>query len=733
MPGFDNFLHNKTPKFLVFCLVNAISLTACSDGPWNNPYPPAGQDRNILYSSFDQRPNHLDPAQSYSSNEIEFTAQIYEPPLEYHYLKRPYTLIPLTAEQVPVPVFYNNKDQRVAENAPADSISYSLYNINIKPGIQYQPHPAFARDNAGNYLYHALTTAELEDKNELKHFTQSGSRELTADDYVYQIKRLAHPKIHSPILGLMSEYIDGLGEFSKRLGAEYDKRKQLADESLYLDLRDFEFPGVTVIDRYTYQIRIKGKYPQMVYWLAMPFFAPVPWEADRFYTQPGMKENNVTLDWYPVGTGPYMLSVNNPNREMILERNPNFHGQVYPSEGEELDKAAGLLADAGQAIPFIEKAIYKLEKESIPYWNKFLQGYYDTSGISSDSFDQAVKVGAEGDARLTPEMQAKGIRLATSIGTSTYYLGFNMLDETVGGNSERARKLRQALSIAIDYEEYISIFLNGRGISAQGPIPPGIFGYVEGEKSINPYVYNWRNDKPRRKSIDDARQLMKEAGYAEGIDPATGKSLILYFDLPSSGGPGAKAYLDWMRKQFDKLDIQLVFRNTDYNRFQEKMLKGDAQIYRWGWNADYPDPENFFFLLYGPNAKAVFQGENASNYQNAEFDALFDKMKNMSNGPARQQTIDRMVEMVRRDSPWIWGLHPKGFALFHQWYSNAKPNQIANNTLKYKKVDSAIRNEKRLAWNSPVLWPVVLLTLVFIVSLVPAVLTFRKREKMAIK
>ena len=104
-----------------------------------------------------------------------------------------------------------------------------------------------------------------------------------------------------------------------------------------------------MVDRYTYRVKLKGKYPQFVYWLAMPFFAPVPEEAERFFAQPGMAEKNLTLDWYPVGTGPYMLTINDPNRQMVLERNPNFKGEVYPSEGEPGDAQKGLLADAGKA------------------------------------------------------------------------------------------------------------------------------------------------------------------------------------------------------------------------------------------------------------------------------------------------------------------------------------------------------------------------------------------------
>ncbi len=266
------------------------------------------------------------------------------------------------------------------------------------------------------------------------------------------------------------------------------------------------------MDDYTYRIKIKGKYPQFMYWLAMPFFSPIPWEADRFYAQAGLTKKNITLDWYPIGTGPYMLTENDPNRIMVLERNPNFKGEFYPSEGMPDDVEKGLLEDAGKPLPFIDKIIFSREKESIPRWNKFLQGYYDASGIGSDSFDQAVQVTGQGEATVTEAMTAQGIRLETAVAPSTYYIGFNMLDPVVGGRTEQekesARKLRQAISIAVDYEEYVSIFANGRGIPAQSPIPPGITGYREGKEGVNPIVYKWQDGKVQRRSIEEAKQVV---------------------------------------------------------------------------------------------------------------------------------------------------------------------------------------------------------------------------------
>lgn len=719
-------LFNKPGRLALICLLTLI-LGACGS-PWNNPYPVADEGANTLYRSFSERPKHLDPVRSYSANEYTFIGQIYEPPLQYQYLKRPYVLVPLTLEKVPEPVFINAAGEVIGPDAPAEQVAFSEYLLEIRRGIRYQPHPALARDEKGDYLYHELSPERIARANTLADFPRTGDREVLAEDYAYQIKRLAFPRLHSPIAGVMQDFIVGFEALSKELQqADEARREATGLKRPYLDLRDFHCEGVRVLDSHRLSIRLKGKYPQFVYWMAMPFFAPMPWEADRFYSQPGLVKRNISLDWYPIGSGPYMLTENNPNLRMVLERNPNFHGETYPAEGDPGDAEAGLLADAGKPMPFIDRAVYNLERENIPYWSKFLQGYYDISGVSSDSFDQAVQFNTQGEAGLTQEMRDKGIGLVTAVQTSIFYFGFNMLDPVVGGDSERARLLRRAISIAVDFEEFISIFLNGRGVAAQGPIAPGIFGHREGRDGMNPYVYDWVNGKPRRKSIEEARRLMAEAGYPGGRDAKTGKPLTLYYDTVASG-PDDKARLNWVRKQIDKLGAELVLRATDYNRFQDKMRKGTGQMYMWGWNADYPDPENFLFLLHGPNGKVEHKGQNASNYNNPEFDALFDRMKNMYNSPQRQEIIDRMVEILRRDTPWSFGFYPMGLSLTHAWYGNVKPNLMANNTLKYKRLDPELRAQRRADWNQPVVWPVWLALSLLVISAIPAYVGYRRRE-----
>jgi ABC-type transport system substrate-binding protein len=683
----------------------AAMLVGCAE-VWNDPYPASDRGANVLYSSFIERPKHLDPVQSYTENEAIFTQQIYEPPLQYHYLKRPYALVPLAALEVP-------------QAEEVERGRYTVYTIRIRPGIRYQPHPAFV---AANQSLASERIAGLASPYQLPLAT----RELTADDYIYEIKRLASPRLHSPIFGLMAEYIVGLQELSERL-KKFDTRK-----NEWLDLRKHRLEGVQKVDEHTYRIRIKGRYPQFAYWLAMPFFAPVPWEAEKFFEQPGMAEKNFSLDWWPVGTGPYLLTENNPNARMQLVRNPNFRGEPYPAQGEPGDAQAGLLADAGKPMPFVDRVVFTREKESIPYWNKFLQGYYDASAIPNDTFDQAVSVAVGGEVALTPEMEAKGIRLRTSVDTTILYLGVNWLDSVVGGGGEPARKLRRALAIAIDWEEYISIFLNGRGIVAHDPLAPGIFGQREGREGLNPYTHVWEGGKARRRPLEEARKLLAEAGYPQGRNAKTGQPLVLYLDTVGRG-PGDKPRFDWWRRQFAKLDVQLEIRDTDWNRFQEKIRKGSQQLYVLGWNADYPDPENFLFLLHGPQSRMKSQGENTSNYANAAYDALFERMKHMPNTAERQTIIDRMVDIVRRDAPWIGGFHPVTYGLGHSWLKNGKPNNMARNNLKYLRLDVGERAAKRLEWNRPVLWPLGAILLLLAAVTVPAVLAYRRRERMAAK
>ncbi|MCY3019953.1 MAG: ABC transporter substrate-binding protein [Planctomycetota bacterium] len=719
-----------------------VVLPACFS---NNPYRPSEAGRNTYYDTFAEEPKHFDPAVAYSTDCGTFVNQIYEPVVQYHYLKRPYVLVPLTAERVPEPTLFDAHGEVLTGDPPAEAVARAVYEIRLKPGILYQNHPCFAKTPDGRYRWHLAPGESFPRKIEHPDdLGASGTREVRAEDYVYEIKRLAHPILECPIAAVMANYIEGFADFKNTLTAELSRIRaerrraagafynQEADERanpIYLDPRKYDLRGVQVVDALTYRVTLKRKYPQFVYWLAMTFFAPVPWEADRFYTQSAAGEQNITLERFPVGSGPFVLAVNRPNYRMVMRRNPNYHLETYPAEGAPGDEEKGLLADRGRRLPFLDEAVYVLEKEGVPRWNKFLQGYYDGSGIGSDMFDQAVQFNTEGAVGLTESLRAQNIRLETAVAMTTHMYVFNMLDDVVGGYDLKKRKLRQALSIALNQEEHIQIFGNGRGVPAQSPIPPGIFGYQEGREGINPVVYEWDEaaNAPRRKSLAAARRLLAEAGYPNGRD-AAGNPLIVFYDT-TSGGPGSKAYLDWLRKQFDSIGVQLQVRSTDYNRFQEKLLKGNFQFLSGGWLADYPDPENFLFLLYAPNGKLRSQGENAANYDNPRFNELFRKMENMTNSPERLAIIREMLSVAREDAPWIWGYHPIDYGLYHEWHRNAKPMAFAFNTLKYKRIEPQLREQRRAEWNEPITWPLWIGLAVLIAGAIPAAIVVYRREK----
>ena len=242
-------------------LAAGLALTACSEVS-NNPHPLGSEKTNTMFVPFRERsPKYLDPASSYSNDETPFTYQVYEPPYGYQYLKRPYELVGRGAEEVARPLYLDKDGKELPDDAPGDLVAETQFVVKIKPGIRYAPHPAFARDGRGEYLYHAMKREDVADKHKITDFKETGTRDLTADDYVYAIRRLATPRVKSPSFSTMSDYIVGLKEHGDRI-VEADKalRRGLAptDRDLpFLDFRQHPFAGVEALDKQTLRIRVK--------------------------------------------------------------------------------------------------------------------------------------------------------------------------------------------------------------------------------------------------------------------------------------------------------------------------------------------------------------------------------------------------------------------------------------------------------------------------------------------
>ena len=240
--------------FLLMMIVSSLQADV-----WNNPYSKEKSASNTLFTSFSLSPKRLDPVVSYNSNEWALIGQIYEPPLQYNYLQRPYTLEPLTLIQMPTIRYLNKERQEVDENDK--SVVFSEYRLDLRKDVMYQNHPAFAKDEKGHLLYAALKEQAFEKIDTLDDFPKKDTRHLLAADYAYAIKRMGVRQNHSPVLDSMQTYIVGLKSYSSAITKIAKEKKA---KGAVLDLRAYDISGVKVLDDYTLVIEIKGKYPQFL-------------------------------------------------------------------------------------------------------------------------------------------------------------------------------------------------------------------------------------------------------------------------------------------------------------------------------------------------------------------------------------------------------------------------------------------------------------------------------------
>ena len=665
-------------------LLAALGACMAATGCTNNPYPHADRDQKVLYSSFHEAPKTLDPAVAYTTAEHVITGNVYDTLLEYHYLARPYRLIPGLAVSVP-------KGQDLPDGK-------QTYRFQLRPGVLFHADPCFPPDAAGRR-----------------------TREVTAADLAFALARIADPAVNSPVIGSFAQ-IEGFADFSKRLVALRRSDKAFAALPVHEQYaKAGGIAGVLVHASHELEIVLSQANAQILYWFAMPFTTPVAWEAVAAYDG---KDGRDSFADHAVGTGPFRLALYEKQYRFSLARNELWYatstanrdapGTLFPTEIDPKDVAEGRIdpAYAGRRLPFIDRVTFHREREDIPQFNKLIEGYYDDGGIIKESFDAVIQGG-----RLSPAMQAHGMRLDVSVEPSIFYVGFNMEDPVVGTPAgERGRRLRQAMSVAVDSHQYLELFLNGRGLPAQTLLPPEIFGYDSSYK--NPF---------RQYDVERARQLLADAGYKNGIDPATGNRLKLSFDT-SATTAAASLQFEYLANSWRQIGLDVEINATTYNQFQDKVRRGAYQIFHWGWLADFPDPENFFFLLACENARSKSGGPNTAGFCNAQFDSLYQQMKYLPNDARRADLIRRMLAILESERPWIELFHLEDFVLSHAWLVNSKPMGISYPAYKYKDVRPELRARMQAEWNAPLRWPLYLVLCAIVVLTVPAVRTYYRER-----
>lgn len=658
------------------------ALIACS----NNPYPHSDEGRRVLYREMEKSPpKTLDPAVAYSVVDHLVTGSVYDTILDYDYLARPYKLIPGLVEEVP-------------EEVPLADGTRSV-RFRLRPDLVYPDDDCFTLGEPGRR-----------------------SRAILASDVAFQMMRLADPNVGSPVATVFTR-IQGYAEFAERLAQLREQDAGFAAlraEEQYATAGGVE--GIRVLSDRDFEIVLTETFPQLLYWFAMEFTTPIPWEAVAYYDG---EEGRDLFSEHAVSTGPFRITRYDKRTRISMVRNEAWYGirhpewrapgAIYPTRGSAEDRASGLLDPryVGRPIPFLDGIELVFEKEAVPGFNKFLQGYYDMNLVVDDTFDQVV---AEGG--LTPRMREMGVGLSRTPVPAMYYVGFNMNDPVVGREGgRRSRLLRQAMSHAVDSEEFIRLFFSERAIPAESPIPPGLFGHEAGLG--NPF---------RRVNLARARELLVEAGYPRGIDPATGKPLRLVM----ATGHTSAVYLlryQFFVEEWRKIGIDVEISATNYNQFQDVLRRGAYQVFFFGWGADYPDPENFLFLLWGKLSKATSGGPNYANFNDPEYNRLFLEMRNLRNGPERLRKIERMLEILRTERPWIEIFIPEDYGLSHAWLHNLKPFGMSVPMMQYLDVDPVERAEKRVAWNEPVEWPAWVLAAALIAAILPGIMTFLRERQ----
>lgn len=549
----------------------------------------------------------FDPAKASDVYSVMAIARIYESLVQYAYLDRPYRIEPCLASGMP-------------EVSP-DGLEVTFH---LRRGIYFQDDPCF---------------------------TASGGvgRELCAEDFIYGIKRVADIKVGSTGYWAFRGRLVGLDEFRERSAlAPADYAAQI--------------PGLQAVDRYTLRLRLTHPFPGLPWILAMNYAAAVPHEAPEYYGDEFVN--------HPVGTGPYILASHQHNYRVEFVRNPKWQatGRVdrYPVSGAPGDEQAGLLADAGRPVPFIDRIVQHVIGDPSTQWLLFLAGKLETSGISRDNWDAVI-----GPSRdLSATLKAQGIVMDAVPALDVAYIGFNMDDRTVGTN----KLLRQALMCAFDREKWVA-FQNARVVPSSGPVPPPI---QVRDDDTSPFPYD----------LERARRLLGEAGYPAGVAPRTGRRLELVLELGSAGSD-TRETAEVLASFMERIGVVVQPSFNNWPTLLKKIEQRRAQMFLLTWVADYPDPENFLQLFYGPNASP---GANRTNYRNPTFDRLYEQAGTEADERLKRELYARMEALVIEDMPWLFLHHTLSFGLRHEWLKNYKRHEFPYGMGKYYRVDDAARS-----------------------------------------
>jgi ABC-type transport system substrate-binding protein len=505
----------------------------------------------------------------------------------------------------------------LADGEPVVSPDGKTMTIRIKRGIHfYDPEHAVFADGIGP--------------------------EVTAQDVIYSWKRVCnfHLGVTANYSQVFQGHIVGIDDWF-----DYTQSCQTPE----LINWDRPVAGLTAIDPFTLQIRLTSLFPQLPFNLAMIPTAVVSRAAVEKW---GSHFKN-----HPVGTGPYAMTQYLQDQQIVYSVNPIYRGGP--------DVPSGTVLSDADRLPHVKRIQLNCFDESLPPWYLFLQGQLDASAVPKDTFAQAIS-GQTGE--LTPALKQEGIDLVKYREPQVLYIGFNMADPVIGRN----KPLRQAMSLAFDRQSYIDLYLNGRGLPANGPIPPGFPTYDANRQAT--YC---------RYDLAAAREKMREA---ERLNGAAIPPLHILFGQTTTV---ATQEADFFVTQMRQIGLTVLAEYKPYGSFLSMLDRKQEQIFSLGWVADYPDEQDFWQLFYGKNCGAG--GLNLVNYQNPAFDALYERSSTLASSPPRKALYSQMQNIVLEDCPWIFMLYPVQYQLYHGWEQKPWLSDYGYGYAQYTRINYAAR------------------------------------------
>ena len=565
--------------------------------------PQAETGKKVLRMFLSTSETGLDPAAASDIATLSLLENIFDPLLRYDYLARPVKLRPNTASALP-------------EVSPDGR----TYTFRIRPGIHFTDDPAF----------------------------KGNKREMTAQDYVYSIKRLYDPTLKSP----WSYMFDG-----KIVGDEV-LRKQF----------DVDTPvaGLRALDRYTLRIELKEPDNNFLFYMATPASGVVAREVIEAY--PGQAGN------HPVGTGPFMIGEWKRSDRIVLLANPYSTAVFQGTPGNDPEDQAIAAALAGQRLPRVDRVEVKIAEEFQGRMLGFLNGEYDYLEQVPESMTDMVIA----DGQLKPDLQARGIRLSRFPVLQTYYMWMNMNDPVLGGYSRDRIALRRAISLAYNSAEDIALLKKGFAIKAESPLPPNVLGYDPDYRSPVPYDPALAN------------ALLDRHGYgkrdADGFRLAPdGKPLTL--TMHSEATVSGRLRDELWRKCLNAIGLRVVFKSDKKTEIIKASRLGKVTMFESNWIADFPDGDNFYQLLYGPNAGRA----NYARFNLPAYNERYEQARQLTDGPRRQQLYFEMNQLIHAYNPWVPLTHVLSADLRHPWLKNYKRHPVEFTSWRYLDVNVAER------------------------------------------